>query len=101
MTIPTSCGTSTGRDGTRRTPTSDAGRPRSAGGAAARRTGRLHQRVGATGVGVLAGRREVVDPDEVEPQRGDAYEREDRGVAALPAGRGPGVEVGGVHDPGD
>src|SRR5918993_1218518 len=52
-------------------------------------------------VGVLAGRREVVDPDEVEPQGPQSDQREDRGVATLPARRGAGVEVAGVDHPGD
>ena len=55
----------------------------------------------AAGVRVLARGREVVDPDEVEPQRRHADQRQVRGVAAPPARGRAGVQVGGVHDPGD
>jgi hypothetical protein len=52
-------------------------------------------------VRVLARRAEVVDPHEVEPQRRDPHDRQPGGLPAPPAGGGAGVQVGGVHDPGD
>src|SRR5215831_14298167 len=52
------------------------------------------------GVAVQAGNPEV-DADQVEHEAGESDELDVGRLAAPPAGRGPGVQVPGVHHPGD